>query len=412
MKTHTLKVEREKLFPDVLEIGTQGTIGFDAILPTFSADWAGLEIKAVFHPRRGRPVEVIFTGEPVEIPPEVMRYTGDAGLMFTGFRVTEDGRYPILNTDPAHLIVRHTLGNEGGNSIPNTPGAYEQLVASMRKDVEHSVEEALTEAKESGEFDGPPGIGLPGPVGPPGVYMLQEGETAEDVPEEYDVAIDPWNPQEVVVFDRGILAILRTSGDGSPGSLDTYTIYYSDETSTQYTVYNGADGKGLVILGYFDTYDALVSAVPEPEAGDAYGVGTEAPYDVFVWDGINGVWRNNGDLTGVQGEPGKSVEMQVSGGQIQWRQEGGAWVNLIALSELEGRGILTIERTDGDGSPGTVDTYTITFTDGSTMQYQVTNGNAVTVSDKVTSDGKDAVSGEAVAAYVEEMIYGFLNGAS
>lgn len=39
-----------------------------------------------------------------------------------------------------------------------------------------------------------------------------------------------------------------------------------------------------------------------------------------------------------------------------------------------GKGIVSIDKTAGDGSPGTKDTYTITFTDGSTYSYQVTNG--------------------------------------
>lgn len=40
----------------------------------------------------------------------------------------------------------------------------------------------------------------------------------------------------------------------------------------------------------------------------------------------------------------------------------------------DGRGIVSIKRTSGDGSAGTVDTYTITYTDGSTSTYTVTNG--------------------------------------
>lgn len=45
-----------------------------------------------------------------------------------------------------------------------------------------------------------------------------------------------------------------------------------------------------------------------------------------------------------------------------------------------GRGIVSIERTAGNGAAGTVDTYTITYTDGTTSTYQVRNG----------ADGKDA----------------------
>lgn len=39
-----------------------------------------------------------------------------------------------------------------------------------------------------------------------------------------------------------------------------------------------------------------------------------------------------------------------------------------------GRGITGIQRTSGNGSPGTYDTYTVTFTDGGTFVFQVYNG--------------------------------------
>lgn len=42
----------------------------------------------------------------------------------------------------------------------------------------------------------------------------------------------------------GIDSITRTSGDGSPGTTDTYTITYTDASTSTFDVYNGADGSG------------------------------------------------------------------------------------------------------------------------------------------------------------------------
>lgn len=42
---------------------------------------------------------------------------------------------------------------------------------------------------------------------------------------------------------RGIVSVIRTAGNGAPGTMDTYTITYSDNTTSTFTVYNGADGK-------------------------------------------------------------------------------------------------------------------------------------------------------------------------
>ena len=65
----------------------------------------------------------------------------------------------------------------------------------------------------------------------------------------------------------------------------------------------GETGKGLVILDYYDTKDELENAVPSPEAGDAYGVGTAEPYDIYIYSLTQG-WVNNGQLQGPQGPAG------------------------------------------------------------------------------------------------------------
>jgi len=46
---------------------------------------------------------------------------------------------------------------------------------------------------------------------------------------------------------NGIADISRTSGTGAPGTIDTYTITYTDATTDTFTVYNGANGAGDVV---------------------------------------------------------------------------------------------------------------------------------------------------------------------
>lgn len=43
---------------------------------------------------------------------------------------------------------------------------------------------------------------------------------------------------------RSIVSVVRTSGTGTAGTTDTYTITYSDSTTSTFSVYNGADGTG------------------------------------------------------------------------------------------------------------------------------------------------------------------------
>lgn len=43
---------------------------------------------------------------------------------------------------------------------------------------------------------------------------------------------------------RGIVSVVRTSGTGAPGTADTYTITYTDATTSTYQVWNGTNGTG------------------------------------------------------------------------------------------------------------------------------------------------------------------------
>ena len=67
---------------------------------------------------------------------------------------------------------------------------------SIYDEIQEDIEAALTQIRESGEFDG-----------------------------------------------RGISYVSQTGGNGAPGTTDTYTIYYSDNTTSTFNVYNGKDGN-------------------------------------------------------------------------------------------------------------------------------------------------------------------------
>ncbi|MBQ4060665.1 MAG: metallophosphoesterase [Bacilli bacterium] len=131
---------------------------------------------------------------------------------------------------------------------------------------------------------------------------------------------------------NGISSITKTN---TSGLVDTYTITYTDGTTTTFTVTNGKDGK----------------------------------------DGEQGI-------QGIQGEPGKDGHTPVI--TIQdgyWYIDG---VNTLQVAQgvkgETGNGISSIEKTSTEGL---VDTYTITFTDGTTTTFTVTNGK----------DGEDGTQG-------------------
>lgn len=59
----------------------------------------------------------------------------------------------------------------------------------------------------------------------------------------------------------------------------------------------GKDGKNFTILGYKDSLEQLQTDVPSPAQGDAYGVGTAEPYELYVYDTTKG-WVANGTIGG------------------------------------------------------------------------------------------------------------------
>lgn len=60
---------------------------------------------------------------------------------------------------------------------------------------------------------------------------------------------------------------------------------------------DGKDGKNFTILGYKDTLEQLQTDVPNPAQGDAYGVGTAEPYELYIYDTTEG-WVANGTVGG------------------------------------------------------------------------------------------------------------------
>lgn len=65
----------------------------------------------------------------------------------------------------------------------------------------------------------------------------------------------------------------------------------------------GDTGSGFKVLDYYDSLEALEAAVTAPSAGDAYGVGTGEPYDIYIYGETSG-WVNNGPIQGAQGPEG------------------------------------------------------------------------------------------------------------
>ena len=191
------------------------------------------------------------------------------------------------------------------------------------------------------------------------------------------------NQKEVKINDgRGIVSILKTA---TSGNIDTYTITYTDDTTSTFEVTNGidgTDGRGIVSIektgttGLVDIYTIT------------YTDNTTSTFNVANGKGITNIEKISTNLLvdtyRISFNDGTTQDYEITNGKgivsiektstegltdiytITYNDETTATFNVV-----NGKGIVSIEKTS---TSGYVDTYTITYNDGTTSTYEVTNG--------------------------------------
>lgn len=346
--------------PEKIHAGTRGSYGNVKLTFEFSPEWDALTKKVVFHPSRGKPIEVPYLGGEIDIPAEVMRYDGDAKYVVSGVSISEDDEVESkMISLVGGILVDYTLGDNGVNAKSVTPDTYDLFLVEAKG----YIDDELTAAAESGAFKGekgdpgepgqrgetgpqgergfkgdtgergpkgdtgetgatgatgPQGIqGIQGPKGETGAQGIQglpgpRGETGDSgvyVSESEDDSPD--GDQNVWIINSGDddgIIIPDVSVERISGGVEITAD--SESGITTATVY---DGHNFVIKGYYATFSALTAAVPDPEPGDVYGVGATPPYDLYVWDAVGEMWRNNGSIAGVPGAAGPQGPQGPSG---------------------------------------------------------------------------------------------------
>lgn len=466
--TQDLIINDTTVEPSHVRLGTNGSVGVDRLSFTFSDGWEGLLTKATFYPPYGSPVEVL-TGHEITVPSEMYRNAGSGKMVISGYAIEDNTLVKRKYTLPCVMEVQNTIVRRGANAIPGTESVYEQL----RKQMQGDIAEALEKAKNSGDFDGAAAtveivntttldsdaqaivenvgtksaaklaFGIPrgekgdsGERGAAGVYVLEDGETAADIPDDANIVLFPTGENITLADGRGISTIERTSGDGSAGSLDTYTITYTDKTTSTFSVRNGIDGQIFNVKGVVANASALPAA-SAANSGNAYLVGTATPYLLYacVLSGGAYTWINLGSISGVKGDKGDTGTSitSVIGNAVNKGQGKRAFVLDVGLSNgtsktfeydivdgtngtngtngtdgADGRGIVSIERTAGTGAAGTTDTYTITYTDNTTSTFSVYNGQdgtgaAVTVDSELSDTSTNPVQNRVIKAALDNV---------
>ena len=198
--------------------------------------------------------------------------------------VQASAEYPLLKTlkdgltslkaSLDELMESAKAAEEGRQTAENSREALYDKLSKLRATATMLQSGADPTARVT-ESDGAKVIELGIPAGPQG----PKGDTGEAGPKGDAGERGPQGPKG----DPG--------QDGAPGKDGAQGL-------------KGDTGSGFAVLGYFATQAALEAAITLPYAGDAYGIGSAQPYDIYIWDGINSVWVNNGPLQGAKGETG------------------------------------------------------------------------------------------------------------
>jgi hypothetical protein len=242
-------------------------------------------------------------------------------------------------------------GNTVGTTMPRANLLQEDpkmadYVFGREEFLDEAVASALSNAKESGEFDGEDGDA--------GGYYIpqvrQEDQMSVQIaftPSDADMpAVAPariylpegpgGDPGE---DGRGIVSIKRKNGNGSPGTTDTYAIVYTDNTSSTFTVYNGKDGKDGV-----DAYSPSVT-ITDIDGGHRVTITDKDGTNSFdVMDGKDGEGGGSGgslmivysgqDTTGIATRTSKEIYDHVTaGGRAVWCYRSGEHCGLTLCSE-------------------------------------------------------------------------------
>ena len=182
-------------------------------------------------------------------------------------------------------------------------------------------------------------------------------------------------------------SIDRIENTASYGQIDEYTIFYTDDTTSTFIVTNGVNGQdGEPGIQGFPGVDGHTPEIKIGTNGNwfidgldtgEFAQGPQGEPGITPHIGSNGNWWIGEVDTEVQAI-GRNGKTPLIGANGHW-WIGGTDTGVSAYGQPgpegpegpAGRGIQSIEKTD---SQGLIDTYTITYTDGTTSEFLVTNG--------------------------------------
>lgn len=189
-----------------------------------------------------------------------------------------------------------------------------------------------------------------------------------------------------------IQSIVRTSGTGAEGTVDTYTITLTNGATQNFSIRNGSKGSTGLTGATGPKGDPGVSITNIVRTSGTGEEGTTDIYTIYLSSGASQTFTVKHGSRGQTGATGVSIRdvRKISGTGA----EGTVDTYAVMLSDGEnknfdvrhgskgstgskgdpGKGVVGINKVSGTGAPGTTDTYAISYTDGTVTNFNVYNG--------------------------------------
>ena len=414
MSETVIKANKYSIEPDCIDGGTSGSFGEETISFEFSEEWKGLSKKVVFHPMRGAPIEVLISDSTnkISIPPEATAMSGTTHFVLNGFVLEEDNVSKNIISLPGKIIVHSTYAAKGKNTKPVTPDNFQQLIGSVKDEIDKAIDEAVESGDFKGEDGTTPHIGSNGNwyIGDTDTGVSSKGTKGSDGITPHIGANGNWyiGTTDTGISARGEKGDKGEDGDSGvfvsssetavpPNSANVWVIQSPEGEQTYIYVPDGlkiTNGKIQLMCGN----EAVGTAINLPSGGGTGGVNGTTFYPSVSADGVIS-WTNDGSLD-------NPTPVNIKGPQGNNGYDG-----VDGKDGKDGISVQSVVQTTISTEDGGENVITVTLSDGTSSTFKVKNGSkgsdgsatSATVDTAMSDTSTNAVQNKVIKAYADKM---------
>lgn len=294
----------------------------------FDSEWDSIDVKtAIFYDSTGnQSYKVLLEDDNTCIADS--RALKDGSFTVTVYGTKEDDSEFVITTNKV-LVKMNASGftTDSSNTEATNPDLIEQIVIKYLNDhaggavTPEEIQEAVNKYLEENPIEGAGDVNVQ-------ADWNQTDTTADDYIKNKPTVLNGQDGAD----GRGIVNIVKTDTNGL---VDTYTITYTDDTTSTFTITNGKDGSGT------GTGGSGADGVGIADISKTSTSGLVDIYTITYTDGNTSTFEVTNGADGAPGQDGvngKNLEFNWDGTKLGVRQEGDSEYVYVDLKGADGVG--------------------------------------------------------------------------